>query len=322
MTGQGDGAAVLYVAGSGRSGSTLLARLLDQVDGLFAAGELRYVWQRGLLEDRLCGCGQPLQRLRVLGRGAGPGLRRPRRHRRPRGDGGPALGHPPSPRCPWLSDPPPAALGADGPRLAYGWPAVQGRRRGLGMRAGGRLVEAPDLRLRPRARSGLGRPHRPPRARSQRHGVLVGAGKGPGRSRRRHAAHVGAEELVVVVGVERHRAQALPRPDALLPAALRGPGGRPREVVDALLGLRRPQGDGAPFVGERTVSLARSHTVAGNPNRLEAGNVELRADETWTRAMGRPQRALVTAVTTPLLGRFDYPLMVKPGPLRDLTVPQ
>ena len=49
---------VLYIAGSGRSGSTLLARLLDQVDGLFAPGELRYVWQRGLIEDRYCSCGQ------------------------------------------------------------------------------------------------------------------------------------------------------------------------------------------------------------------------------------------------------------------------
>src|SRR5205814_5658195 len=50
---------VLYLAGTGRSGSTLLARILDRADGVFAAGELRYVWQRGVLEDRLCGCGEP-----------------------------------------------------------------------------------------------------------------------------------------------------------------------------------------------------------------------------------------------------------------------
>ncbi|MBV9412189.1 MAG: sulfotransferase, partial [Acidimicrobiia bacterium] len=49
---------VLYVAGTGRSGSTLLARILDRADGVFAAGELRYVWQRGVVEDRLCGCGE------------------------------------------------------------------------------------------------------------------------------------------------------------------------------------------------------------------------------------------------------------------------
>src|SRR6476469_6184391 len=49
---------VLYVAGTGRSGSTLLARILDRADGVFAAGEVRYMWQRGLVEDRLCGCGE------------------------------------------------------------------------------------------------------------------------------------------------------------------------------------------------------------------------------------------------------------------------
>jgi len=81
---------------------------------------------------------------------------------------------------------------------------------------------------------------------------------------------------------------------------------RPRVVVDQILTFAGHRGEGAPFVGERTVALERSHTVAGNPNRLEAGQVELREDQAWTTAMGRPQRALVTALTTPLLGRFDY----------------
>src|SRR5438270_4691352 len=50
------------MGGTGRSGSTLLARVLDRADGVFAAGELRYVWQRGVLEDRLCGCGEQFSR--------------------------------------------------------------------------------------------------------------------------------------------------------------------------------------------------------------------------------------------------------------------
>ena len=97
---------------------------------------------------------------------------------------------------------------------------------------------------------------------------------------------------------------------------------RPRDFVDQILDFAEHTGNGTPFVGERTVSLERSHAVAGNPNRLESGRVELREDHAWTTALGRSQRALVTAVTTPLLGRFDYPLVVKDGPLRDLTVPQ
>ena len=52
---------VLYLAGSGRSGSTLVTTVLGQYDGVFAAGELRYLWQRGELENRPCGCGRPLR---------------------------------------------------------------------------------------------------------------------------------------------------------------------------------------------------------------------------------------------------------------------
>ena len=48
---------VLYVAGTGRSGSTLLAAVLGQLEGFFNAGEIRYVWDRGLIQNRLCGCG-------------------------------------------------------------------------------------------------------------------------------------------------------------------------------------------------------------------------------------------------------------------------
>ena len=48
---------VLYIAGTGRSGSTLLAGLLDRLDGHVAVGELRYVWSRTLVEDHLCECG-------------------------------------------------------------------------------------------------------------------------------------------------------------------------------------------------------------------------------------------------------------------------
>ena len=52
---------VIYIAGTGRSGSTLLASLLGEVEGCFAAGEVRYLWQRGLAERRLCGCGVPVR---------------------------------------------------------------------------------------------------------------------------------------------------------------------------------------------------------------------------------------------------------------------
>jgi hypothetical protein len=49
---------VIYIAGAGRSGSTLLELLLASGDGVVAGGELTYFWQRGVLENQLCGCGQ------------------------------------------------------------------------------------------------------------------------------------------------------------------------------------------------------------------------------------------------------------------------
>jgi len=51
-----DSAKVLFIAGWGRSGSTLLATLLGQLDGFFSAGEVNYIWDRGFLEDRPCSC--------------------------------------------------------------------------------------------------------------------------------------------------------------------------------------------------------------------------------------------------------------------------
>jgi hypothetical protein len=48
---------VLYVGGTGRSGSTVLANVLGEVPGLVSVGEVRFLWERGVLQNRLCGCG-------------------------------------------------------------------------------------------------------------------------------------------------------------------------------------------------------------------------------------------------------------------------
>lgn len=53
------GPKVLFVVGKGRSGSTLLDRLLGQLDGFFSIGELWWVDPWGFAEHYLCGCGRP-----------------------------------------------------------------------------------------------------------------------------------------------------------------------------------------------------------------------------------------------------------------------
>ena len=49
---------VVFIAGYGRSGSTLLDRILGEVDDFFSLGEFRYIWERSLLDNQLCGCGK------------------------------------------------------------------------------------------------------------------------------------------------------------------------------------------------------------------------------------------------------------------------
>lgn len=48
---------VLYIAGFERSGSTIINRVLGQIDGFIAWGELRDIWQHGIDENRRCTCG-------------------------------------------------------------------------------------------------------------------------------------------------------------------------------------------------------------------------------------------------------------------------
>ena len=51
---------VLYIGGFGRSGSTLVERILGQLPGFCSAGEIVFLWQRGLIDGQLCGCGVPV----------------------------------------------------------------------------------------------------------------------------------------------------------------------------------------------------------------------------------------------------------------------
>jgi UDP-N-acetylglucosamine transferase subunit ALG13 len=49
---------VVYIGGQGRSGTTLLERALGELPGVVGVGETVHLWDRGLRDDELCGCGQ------------------------------------------------------------------------------------------------------------------------------------------------------------------------------------------------------------------------------------------------------------------------
>jgi hypothetical protein len=50
---------VLYVGGIGRSGSTLIERIIGQLPGVCPVGELVHLSERGIGGDERCSCGQP-----------------------------------------------------------------------------------------------------------------------------------------------------------------------------------------------------------------------------------------------------------------------
>ena len=59
----------------------------------------------------------------------------------------------------------------------------------------------------------------------------------------------------------------------------------PREWIDRIARLATDRRVEAPFSGERTVTLGLTHSIAGNPDRMQTGLVELREDARWKTAM-------------------------------------
>jgi hypothetical protein len=50
---------VLFLGGYARSGSTIVDRAIGAGEACMSAGEIRFIWTRGFLDDQPCGCGQP-----------------------------------------------------------------------------------------------------------------------------------------------------------------------------------------------------------------------------------------------------------------------
>lgn len=96
---------------------------------------------------------------------------------------------------------------------------------------------------------------------------------------------------------------------------VRDPCGELRRAESALGLTMSP--DSLLHVRPSAVELPASHGVAGNPSRFEHGLVTLRADEEWIHKLPQRDRRLVTVVAAPWLLRYGYPLTV--GGHRELT---
>jgi Sulfotransferase family len=311
MPGSDGAVKVLYIAGSGRSGSTILDRTLGQLDGFFSAGELGNLWNRGLVARRRCGCGTPVPDCPVwkavlTDAFGGPDrvdARRlaavTRRRLNPRSVPGMLLGRGIR-----------AGDGADAHQAALArlYRAVQ---RHTGCRV---LVDSSKSPVYARLLAAIPGVDvavvhlvRDPRAtawsfRREKHLPDFGDDRlmqrqHPLVSARRWSLWQGVTELLW--GRRSGRYLRLRYEDFVRD---------PQPAVRRIAGLAGEAPALLPFTGPATVRLAVTHSVSGNPNRFGTGEIDLRADEEWRRAMRTGDRALVTALTWPLLLRYRYPL--------------
>ena len=82
----------------------------------------------------------------------------------------------------------------------------------------------------------------------------------------------------------------------------------PRATVRGLLerlGLPGVDG-GLDHLEEHAVTLGPSHGLSGNPSRFRNGRIALDLDQEWAREMPAGERRIVTALTLPLLTSYGY----------------
>lgn len=306
---------VLSVVGAGRSGTTVLASILDEFDGFVSAGELRRLWERGVAEERPCGCGRvPLQCpvwapvvARTLegagGDGSAESLQRivDAQHE--------------------------VALWRNRLRVLRSvggsqrdWPALQQVRATMRLacvtlaeHTGARVIIDTSKRAEDAAIFGAldGVEHyvlhivRDPRAvvhswrRAKTFSAAgttrtMGTRRLPSTVRRWIENGLGAELLLRQVPRQRWtrvRYEDFSR--------------NPRGVLDAILDLIGEDGD-TPFEDDTTVRLGANHIVAGNPSRFKTGLVTIRADEEWKGSMRARDKRIVALATWPMMVRYGY----------------
>lgn len=305
---------VLYIAGKGRSGSTLLCRTLGDIDGFFAAGELMRIFGRGVTNDDLCGCGDPvtecdvwsgvLDHLEANGPDFDPHRMRQLRDWLTEGPG--LLTYY---LAPWRSRRLARRLTRYRSILTSLYRAIRevtgaevvvdSSKNGSYLRV---LTETPGLRLdvvhlirdSRGVTQSLSRKKAMPGTRGRteffdQRGVVTGS-----------LLWSGAQLMA-----ERTAARAATYTRVRYEDFVRRPEATVRQILEL---LDRADGDEAlRHVEGRTLEFGkRHHVIASNPNRSETGPVELREDTAWRSGMGTLRKGVVTALTYPLLRRYGY----------------
>jgi hypothetical protein len=302
---------VVFIAGAGRSGSTVLDNILGNVDTFVSVGELRYIWERGFVDDRLCGCG--------LAFSACPFWRQVVRD---------AFGDPPEVDPRRMTE-----LQQRGTRVRH-VPAIL-RSAGSGSRLLAGMDEYPSMmeRLYRSIREVSGARVVVDSSKLPAYGHVVD--RLPGvrmrvvhliRDPRATAWSWLRKKALPDVGDSATMQQQRPLKASALWSVWNWTADRlwsgnaddylrvryedfvraPKETVEAILRLVGEGGRPTPFTSPTTVRLNATHSVAGNPSRFKTGDIELRVDDEWSREMPARSRAIVKSMTWPLLRRYGY----------------
>jgi len=306
------GVKVIYIGGLGRSGSTLLDLMLGQIPGFFSSGEIRDLWQRGLRENRLCGCGLPFRDCPFwteVGREAFGGWERV--------DVREALS---------LS----GAVDRHGlvplilaPRVNPGFGRKLARYSGILSRlyraihevGGTRVIvdssKTPSTAYLLKRVDGV----------DLRAVHLIRDSRGVAYSWTREVVRpdvVGRTEYMRRFGPARVGFRWVTRnllmeglPRAGIPTvrvSYESLVDRPRQELQRVLAVSGEDvgASDLDFIADHSVHLRPNHTVMGNPLRMHRGTLRLFLDDEWKSSMSGPRRALVTALTWPLLRRYGY----------------
>jgi hypothetical protein len=304
---------IVYIGGSGRSGSTVLALLLGNVPDVVAVGEVGHLWERGLVENELCGCGAPFRDCpfwTAVGEEAFGGwdavdveetlmLRRSVARIR---------------RWPVLLAPRlRPSLEADARRFAERTADIYQAVRAV---SGSRIVvdsskspsQALLLRLMPGVRprivhlvrdsrgvaySWAKHVRRPEATRAERASMV-----------RYSAVHSSLDWTMMNLPFDLLRIAGVPR----LRVRYEDLAASPRRAVERVLRFAGAA-YGSPdlaFLDQDAIEMPPQHTVSGNPIRLEQGAIRVRVDDEWHDRMRTRDRAVVLAFTWPLELAYGY----------------
>jgi hypothetical protein len=302
---------VLYIVGVGRSGSTLLERVLGAVPGSVNAGELNAIFSRVSTQDQMCGCGQPFSACdfwRAVGERAygGWGAVTARMTEL-------------QPRLIRQRFVPQMATGVAGPtyrrelaeyldayhRLYHAIAKVSGAEvvvdasKSTAQLFALRRIDGLDLRVVNLVRDARGVAYSWSKSGIRKPQSQQGEAMGTYPPHRLAVLWATLQLQCSVLSAAAPHATRVRYEDLVA---------RPRPTVErALQESGLPPADGAlAHIGERSVHLDSSHGVAGSRTRFTAGRIDLELDDAWRSALPEGARRVVTAVTLPQLVGYGY----------------